>query len=55
MSSGEETVLYPWLRGFCEFHHLNDGTLSLADVLTMNDAIRVRDENMRRAEAAREK
>ena len=44
------------MRGRCTYRELIDGTLSMRDVALMNDAIRVRDENLRRADkAAREK
>jgi len=38
----------PVLRGLCRFESYKDGTLDMADVLLMNDAIDVQDENERR-------
>lgn len=43
-------------RGYCRYESLKDGTLDLADIALMNDAIDARDENEARArEAARRK
>ena len=39
----------------CMFESLTDGTLSLADVALMNDALDVKAENERRYMAARKK
>lgn len=47
--------LRPWLEGLCEYHHLKDGTLDLADIALMNDALEVRDENAHRVRKASEK
>lgn len=38
----------PVLRGLCKFESLKDGTLDLADIALMNDALDVQDENERR-------
>lgn len=38
-------MLRPVARGWCKYESLIDGTLSLADVALMNDAIDVQDEN----------
>lgn len=38
------------MQGLCRYESLRDGTLSLADVALMNDAIDVRDENTYRAQ-----
>lgn len=38
----------PVLKGMCRFESLKDGTLSLADVALMNDALDVQNENERR-------
>jgi hypothetical protein len=35
----------PVIRSLCSFESLKDGTLSLADVALMNDALDVQDEN----------
>ncbi len=42
----------PVLEGCCKYESLLDGTLTLADIALMNDAISVRNENTRRAEEA---
>ena len=42
----------PVLRGLCKYESLIDGTLSLADVALMNDALDVQDENERRYQEA---
>ncbi|WP_274602463.1 DUF6889 family protein [Desulfovibrio psychrotolerans] len=39
----------------CRYESLRDGTLSLADVALMNDALTVQDENSRRLEKALER
>jgi hypothetical protein len=38
----------PVLEGLCKYESLTDGTLDLADVARMNDALDVRSENERR-------
>ena len=38
----------PVLRGCCRYESLKDGTLSLADIARLNDALDVFDENARR-------
>ena len=38
----------PVLSGLCKYESLTDGTLSLADVADMNDALDVKNENERR-------
>ena len=45
-------LLRPVLRGLCKYESLIDGTLSLADVALMNQALDVEDENNRRYEEA---
>jgi hypothetical protein len=41
------------LQGKCKFESLKDGTLDLADIALMNDALIVDVENQRRAEVNR--
>jgi len=48
MPSGDDWLLRPALRGLCRYESLKDGTLDLADVALMNDALDVQDENERR-------
>jgi hypothetical protein len=38
----------PVLEGMCKFESLTDGTLDLADIATMNDALDVKNENEHR-------
>jgi hypothetical protein len=45
MMDGEEWLLRPVLAGCCRYESLLDGTLSLADVQLMNDALDVQGEN----------
>lgn len=42
----------PVMAKLCKFESLKDGTLSLADVALMNDALAVQAENQRRAHEA---
>lgn len=49
MPSGEDWLFRPVLAGCCRMESLMDGTLSLADIADLNDALDVRDENQRRA------
>ena len=48
MPDGEDWLLRPVVRGMCRYESLKDGTLDLADVAMMNDALNVQDENERR-------
>jgi hypothetical protein len=48
MASGEAWVMRPALAGVCLYESLVDGTLDLGDVARMNDALDVREENLRR-------
>lgn len=48
MSTGEDWLLRPVLAGCCRYESLVDGSLSLEDVATMNDALDVQSENERR-------
>ena len=50
MPDGEDWIMRPVLRGLCKFESYKDGTLDMADVLLMNDALDVQDENQRRLE-----
>lgn len=38
----------PVLEGCCKYESLKDGTLSLADIARMNDALNVKAENIER-------
>jgi len=48
MPDGEDWLLRPVVRGMCRYESLKDGTLDLADMAIMNDALNVQDENERR-------
>ena len=50
MPDGEDWLLRPVLAGCIRYESLIDGTLDLADVATLNDALDVRDENRFRVE-----
>lgn len=45
----------PVLNGMCKYESLKDGTLSLADIALMNDALDVKNENEHRYMAAQNK
>jgi hypothetical protein len=45
MASGEEWLLRPVLEGLCNYESLTDGTLTLADIAVLNDALDVKYEN----------
>lgn len=45
MSSGEDWLWRPVANGMCKYESVIDGTLSLADIATMNDIITVKQEN----------
>lgn len=44
----------PVLEGLCRYESLKDGTLDLADLAKMNDALDVRNENQTRYQKAQE-
>lgn len=48
MPGGEDWLLRPVVKGMCRYESLKDGTLDLADVAAMNDALDVQAENERR-------
>lgn len=52
MPGGEDYLLRPVLRGLCRYESLKDGTLSLADVAIMHDALDAEIENEHRLAAA---
>ena len=45
MPNDLDWVLHPVRRGMCRYESLKDGTLDLADVALMNDALAVSDDN----------
>lgn len=52
LSNGEDWLLRPVLEGICKFESLLDGTLDMADMALLNDALDIKDENSSRALAA---
>lgn len=52
LPNNQDWLLRPVLAGLCKFESLKDGTLSLADVALMNDALDCKYENERRAHLA---
>jgi hypothetical protein len=48
MPDKSDWLMRPVDRGYCRYESLKDGTLDLLDVLRMNNAISVKDENDRR-------
>ena len=54
MPDGEDWALRPVLRGLIRYEALIDGTLDIADVALLNDAIDVENENEARLRRAAE-
>lgn len=54
MGDKEDWVMRPVIEGLCKYESLKDGTLDLADVARMNEAIDVRNENQERYRKANE-
>lgn len=54
LPGGEDWLLSPVLAGLCRFESLKDGTVDLADIALMNDALAVKADNEERARAAME-
>lgn len=52
MTDGTDWLMAPVLAGVCQYVWLIDGSIGLADVARMNEAMLVRAENERRAQAA---
>ena len=48
MTSGEDWLLRPILRGLCKYESLKDGSLDLLDISKLNEALDVESENQRR-------
>jgi hypothetical protein len=45
LPDGEDWMLAPVMAGMCRYESLLDGTLDLADIALMNDALAVRSDN----------
>jgi hypothetical protein len=54
MNDEEDWLMRPVLEGLCKYESLIDGTLDLADVARMNEALDVHQENHARMEDAME-
>lgn len=54
MPDGEDWLLRPVLRGLCRYESLLDGTMDLGDILCLNDALDVIEENDRRINEVKE-
>lgn len=52
ITTGEDFLLRPVLAGLCKYESLKDGSLDLADIALMNEALDVQAENQRRLEEA---
>lgn len=50
----EDYLLRPVIRGMCKFESLRDGSVDLADIALMNDALAVDAENAARLQASME-
>lgn len=48
-----DILMRPVLRGLCRYESILDGTLSLCDIMDLNEALDVFDENSYRASEAR--
>lgn len=55
LPGGEDWLLAPVLAGMCKFESLKDGTLDLADIALMNDALACKADNEHLAREALEK
>lgn len=54
MPGGEDWLLTPVIAGLCRFESLKDGSIDLADIALMNDALAAKTDNEALArEAAR--
>ena len=47
MSSKEDFLMRPVIRGLCLYESLKNGTLSLLDITKMNESLDVESENTR--------
>jgi len=45
LPNGEDWLLAPVIAGMCKYESLKDGTVDLADIALMNDALAVRADN----------
>lgn len=54
MTDEEDWVMRPVLEGLCKYESLIDGTINLADISRMNEALDVQAENQARYNEAME-
>lgn len=52
LNDGEDWLLRPVVNGLCKYESLIDGTLDLADVALLNDALTIKFENELRYQEA---
>lgn len=52
MPNREDMLVRPVLAGLCRYESIHETLLDLRDFADMNDALDIRDENIRRARAA---
>ncbi|MEG2263596.1 MAG: hypothetical protein RSC68_04410 [Acinetobacter sp.] len=55
MPNKEDWLLRPVIKGMCKYESIKDGTLDLADIALMNDALDVVADNEYLIEEARER
>jgi hypothetical protein len=55
LPENDDWVMAPVLAGLCKFESLKDGTLDLADIALMNDALACKADNERLAQKLAEK
>ena len=52
LPDGEDWLMRPVLAGLCKYESLKDGSLDLVDLIKMNNALDVKEENENRARLA---
>lgn len=52
MADGEDWVIRPVLAGLCKYESLVDGTLGLFDLVRLNEALDVSEENTYRVQSS---
>jgi len=55
LPNGEDWLMAPVIAGMCKFESLKDGSIDLADLSLMNDALAVKSDNEHIARAWAEK
>lgn len=54
LPDGKDWLMAPVIAGMCSYRDLLEGPIDLFALAEMNDALTIRDENTRRAQAAQE-